>query len=109
MSTKITNTSQRVAEDEGEFDSPVNAAAWVAGAVIAFQDAEEISVDIRKGSARDSSAPASFMWSQPVWFARVRAYWPREVVESESPVWFDMMDVANALRDVQKKGSDLSA
>ena len=98
--TKITNVSQRVARDDGEFESIVSAAAWVSGAILAFQEAESIRVDIELKTKKDSFAPGSFMWSQPVWVARVEAYWREQRSTEESRARIDVTSVVQALLDV---------
>jgi hypothetical protein len=105
VTTKITNYTQRIAEDEGEFESAEEAAAWVAGAVLAFGDAKNINVFVKTRFEAGDSIPGGgfFMRPRNVWEARVEASWPQDRETSESPVRINMTPVLSALIDVKRE------
>lgn len=45
---EIRTQSRRTATDEGEFETRADAAAWVAGAVLAFDGAEDLHIHIER-------------------------------------------------------------
>lgn len=100
MTQKIITTTQQTAVDEGEFNTPVEAAAWVAGVVLTYQDAAEVYTTVKRVEARDPSSSGFFSYFRTVWKARVEAFWPKDRKVETALVEVDMTKAAEALEKI---------
>lgn len=96
---KIVTVTRTHAHDEGDFETREDMAAWLAGAVLAFDSADRIYARIeRREGQRDPNAPGSFLYrSQPHWHAEVSVEWPEERTREPGPAPLDVTAVRDAL------------